>query len=135
MIEYRKSLKTDLKSLVEIDKLANKENSDWISLSLNQFLKIHINYSIYLAIDNKKIVGYLSTEIKKQNKEEVLFLDNLYILKEYRKKNIAKKLVSLFLKENNGKYRMIKLYSTPSLEPFYKKLGFKTKYLTMVFEK
>ena len=134
MIEYRKSRKTDLKLLVDLDKQANKEISWWKPLTYSQFLKIHSNYSIFLAIDNKQIIGYLSTEIKKQNKEEVLFLDNIFVLKEYRKKGISKNLIFMFLEEYKRKYSKIKLYSPTSLERFYKKFGFKSKYITMVFE-
>ncbi len=134
MLEYRKSRKTDLKVLVDIDKIANKEISWWTPLSLNQFIKIHTKYSIYLAINNHKIIGYLSTDIKRQNKEDVLFLDNLFVLKEYRKEGVAKKLIDLFIKENKSKFSKIKLYSPKSLENFYKKFNFKTKYVTMVLK-
>jgi predicted acetyltransferase len=134
MIDYRKSRKPDLKYLVDIDKLANKENLDWKPLSLSQFLKIHTKYSIYLAIDKKRIVGYLSTEVKKQNKENVLFLDNLFVLKEYRKEGVSKNLVNIFLEENKSKFSIIKLHSPKSLENFYKKFNFKTNYLTMVLK-
>jgi predicted acetyltransferase len=134
MLEYRKSRKTDLKVLVDIDKIANKEISWWTPLSLNQFIKIHTKYSIYLAIDKKRIVGYLSTDIKRQNKEDVLFLDNLFVLKEYRKEGVAKNLVNIFLEENKSEFPIIKLYSPKSLENFYKKFNFKTKYLTMVLK-
>lgn len=134
MIEYRKSRKTDLKNFVELDKKANKEISWWKPLTYSQFLKIHSNYSIFLSIENKKIIGYLSTDIKKQNKEDVLFLDNLFVLKEYRNKGISKNLIFMFLEEYKRKYSKIKLYSPTSLEKFYKKFGFKTKYITMVFE-
>lgn len=79
MIEYRKSRKKDLKLLVELDKKANNEISWWAPLSFSQFLKIHLNDFIFLALDNKQIIGYISTKTKKQNKEEVIFLDNIFV--------------------------------------------------------
>jgi predicted acetyltransferase len=63
-----------------------------------------------------------------------LFLDNLFVLKEYRKEGVAKNLVNIFLEENKSKFSIIKLYSPKSLENFYEKFNFKTKYLTMVLK-
>jgi len=134
MIKYRKSRKTDLKDLLKLDKLANKEIPSWKPLTLSQFLRIYTKYSIYLAVDNKKIIGYLSTEIKTQNKEKIIFLDNLYILKEYRKKGISKKLIFCFITDSKKKYNKIKLYCTKDLEKYYNQFGFKTSYLTMVLD-
>lgn len=129
MIKYLKAKQQDLKELVEIDKIASKEISWWDHLSYNQFLKIFNNNNIYIAKDNNKIIGYLSTKKKKENKENVIFLENIFIIKECREKGVAKNLINLFL-EDNKNYK-IKLHAPRRLENFYLKFGFFTKYITM----
>ncbi len=129
MIKYRKSKIKDIKELIELDKVANKEISWWDILSYNQFLKLHKEKAIFVVEDNNKIIGYLSSKIKKENKEEIVYLENMFVLKEYRKKNVARGLINLFIKDNQNK--KLKLHAPRRLERFYKKFGFKTNYITM----
>ncbi len=131
MIKYTKSKKQDLKELVEIDKIASKEISWWDHLSYKKFLEIHNNFSIYVAKDDNKIIGYLSTK-KKKTEKDFIFLESIFILKKYRKKYIAKNLIDFFLKDNN-KYN-IKLHAPRRLEKFYIKFGFKTRNIMMIKE-
>jgi len=129
MIKYTKAKEQDLKELVEIDKIASEEISWWDALSYNQFLKTFNEDCIYLAKDNNKIIGYLSTKKKKENKEDVIYLENIFVINDYRNKSVSKNLINIFLEEYKS-YK-IKLHAPRRLEDFYLKCGFTTKYITM----
>lgn len=74
------------------------------------FIKLPKSY-ILIAEDNSKIIGFLKVDITKIEKFfssfKILYLDDLYILKEYRKKGIAKLLMSEA--ENMAKEKKLKI--------------------------
>ncbi len=80
---------------------------------------------IYVAQDNKKIVG--SIAIRRENDNSAR-LRRMYVLKEYRKKGVGEKLfnkVIMFSKKKN--YKRIILTTYPEMKDaikFYEKNGF-----------
>ena len=72
----------------------------------------------YIAEENNKIIGYI-----KGGKDRIA---NLFILKEYHKKGIGKKLVELLEKESKKQNsKEIKVRSSIYATSFYQKMGYK----------
>ena len=103
------------------------ENIENINKNINHFIFV-------IEIDNI-IIGSITVLIEQKiirNFSKVLHIEDLVVKKEYRKKNIAKKLINYcinFAKKNKC-YKII-LNCENKFKIFYEKLGFNNKNLEM----
>lgn len=127
MIKIRVGKKSDVKKLVELDKISNKEIIWWEPLSKSDFLRIlKTKNLLYVGEENREIVAYLSGAIKGKQ----LILENVFVKKEFRKKGIANKLTRKFFSDWKS-MKAIRLDCPERLRDFYEKLGFKVTALIM----
>ena len=102
---------------------SNEQIESWSSQ-----LTITTNYietnKIYKLVINDLVVGYYSYVILEEN---VVQLDNLFVLPEYIRKGLGTFLMSDFLDRCKAlKFQKVVLDADPNAENFYKKNGFKT---------
>jgi len=102
---------------------SNEQIESWSSQ-----LTITTNYietnKIYKLVINDLVVGYYSYVILEEN---VVQLDNLFVLPEYIRKGLGTFLMSDFLDRCKAlKFQKVVLDADPNAENFYKKHGFKT---------
>jgi len=118
----RKGKLSDIKILVKLDKEASKEIKWWRPMNQNEFAELaKTKNHLYVAKQDNQIVGYLSAAIK----YERLFLDNVYVKKNFRKNKVADRLIKRFIADwKNSKFKEIRIHSPEKLRKFYKKLGF-----------
>lgn len=140
----RKAAIKDFEKLKEIKILSKKEElkySDTLkSLGKNKeiyfsYLKkdlMHKNRSIFIALENKKVIGMVLAQcfeplpISKFQKKG--YISNLYVLKGSRKRGIGKKLVIpvlKWLKEKNVGHITLEIHvnNKPAIK-LYRRLGF-----------
>jgi predicted N-acetyltransferase YhbS len=143
-----KTRKATLKDLKEILILSKKWVKEGISLGVGkekpkELKKILKEGLSFVAINNKKIVGYLLAEFKKAKEnlkpvgikkgQKYLCLDSLYVSKNYRKRGMGTILMKHFLREVKNKRITLTAESVylDKLTQFYKKFGFKSCYTIM----
>jgi len=102
---------------------SNKQMESWSSQ-----LTITTNYieisEVYKLVINDLVVGYYSYVILEEN---VVQLDNLFVLPEYIGKGLGTFLMSDFLDRCKAlKFQKVVLDADPNAENFYKKHGFIT---------
>ncbi len=117
----------DATELAKIDLIAHSELKWWNPNSRSDFISIIKNKKqVYITAKEKgKIIGYLS--LRKDKDSRWLWLEDIYVLKEWRNKGIAKTLIKEALKYKNRKTpkrKMVLLTADRNLNIF-KKLGFK----------
>jgi ribosomal protein S18 acetylase RimI-like enzyme len=125
----------NVKDLVELDTIANKEKRWWEIQSKNKFGKV-IKKSKFLTIIAKidqKPIGYLQSGLK--NTQVHVWIDNIYVVKEFRKKGIAKLLVNKFVNHWKRKDNNIVLITADSNLKVFEKLGFKKQMNYMGYTK
>jgi ribosomal protein S18 acetylase RimI-like enzyme len=91
--------------------------------------------TIFVALDNDKIVGFVQGELKIQTEEELLefkpiaegYMRDIFVLQEYRGQGVAagllNKLEAYLRSKGCTQYELFVLSTNPALE-FYKKHGF-----------
>jgi ribosomal protein S18 acetylase RimI-like enzyme len=129
-------LDIDIKYAENDDLLWLKKHDNNIS---EQILRNKIkNNEIYVAKNNEKIIGWLRYNLFWDN---IPFLNMIYILEDYWKMGIGKKLVKYWENEMEGNGYKNVLTSTQSNEEaqhFYRKIGYKEiggfKYFNDPFE-
>ena len=128
-IEIMEGKKSDIRKLLELDKEANKEIKWWSPISASEFSKlIKKKNLIYIAEQDKKIIGYLNGNLK----EKQLLLEDIYIKRNYRNKGIAKKLIQKFISDQKkSRFKEIRIDCPERLRKFYEKFGFKTTAIIM----
>ena len=111
-IAIRKATIEDLKAIQELNyKLFELEynnfdpalNMNWTfsKIGENYFKKSIENATVWVAVDNNKVIGYLVGRIEKMpayTTKSLAELDNFYIDEEYRRQGIGKRLVEEFKK-------------------------------------
>ncbi len=125
----RKAKKEDLKELVKLDGEAHKEIKWWTPLKRSDFMKFLKGENLlFVAEINDVVVGYQSAKIEKR----ILILEDLYVKKEFRNKNIATKLIKkAILESKRYNINQIRFNCPEKLRKFYEKLGFKVTSLVM----
>ena len=125
----RKAKKEDLKELVKLDGEAHKEIKWWTPLKRSDFMKfLKRGEMLFVAEVNDVVVGYQSAKIEKR----ILILEDLYVKKEFRNKNIATKLIKkAILESKRYNINQIRFNCPEKLRKFYGKLGFKVTSLVM----
>lgn len=154
MIKIRKAKIEDAKNVIKLDKEWEKEGTSWpLEIyykrpNIEKTIIKQIRKGICLLVEDKrKVVGYILGEIKKisvnwpsyylKKNDKYGIIDSLYIIKDYRKKNIGKKLIKKLVKEfKKNNVRAVTLWVSSknvwSLVNFYKRFGFEERYIEMV---
>lgn len=132
-IEFAKI--NESKELEEIDEIGNSELANWLPNKKNDFVRLIKNKSIIVAKENNKIVGYLSLRPDKESKW--LWVEDVYIIKNWRKKGISKLLVRELINHKNKKFpkRKLVLLTTDKNVKIFKKLRFKKTLNFMEYKK
>ena len=89
----------EIKELIEIDKIGNKELSNWLPNRKSDFIRLIKNKLIIVAKKNNKILGYLSYRPDKDSRW--LWLEDVYVLKNFRNKGVARLLVQKLIVYKN----------------------------------
>ena len=91
------------------------------------------DYTLFIAIEDNKIVGYIYAKIRELDftsvKNEEVLIDGLYVLEEYRNRRIATNLINK-VKE----WSISKKIDTISLNVMYKNEIAKKLYIKLGFE-
>ena len=149
-MNIRKATAKDLKAVQKLNKmLFDKEiadfdptlNSEWSfgKDGTSYFKKRIAEGSVFVAVDNKSIVGYLAGGIEKLESwrtiKKLAVVESMFVLEEYRSQGIGKQLFNEFIKWcKSKKIKRIKVVAsaqnTKGIE-FYRKNGFKDYDLTL----
>ena len=107
-------------------------------ISSSQYSEYLSNKSkMFVAIENRKIIGFISGKILSQkNKiiEKYGKIDDLYVNKKYRGSGFASKLVKCLLKWfKKNKCKSVVLFASPDkpIQKYYSQIGFETIYFFM----
>ncbi len=143
MIEIRKAAIKDMKAVQRLSQLLFETdfehdptlNCKWtFGKDGKKYFSSQIRTgNVFVAVDNKKIVGYLSCIAYKSESwrklDKIGELDNMFVLQEYRSQGIGKMLFQEFVSWcKSKKIRRIKVaalaQNTRAIE-FYRKNGFR----------
>lgn len=126
----------DLEGLLELEREAYNEINWWEKQTRKEFLhSMSVSkYNVMVAVHNGKIIGYIQAElnIRGYGKFKNLFLENIYVLKKYRRLGVAKRLVQKFTDYWCKKRKYVELVTTKENKKIFEKLGFEW---TMVYMK
>lgn len=142
MVKIRKAMKRDLESYILLRKSSLKDYSSIVGKKLT-ITKKQIQKEFYDILKNKKrflflieesgnVVGFLigNTFISAYN--DIGYIDDLFILRNYRRKGFASKLINKFIKIlKKKKIKLIRLGVNPKNKiaiKLYNKIGFKIKH-------
>jgi len=139
----RKARLEDLQAIQDLSYQLFKHDEAWIShLKMNwafeeagiEYFTTHLNGRegvTYVAEDNHNIVGYITGDMKKDvswRSVRIAELENIFIEKESRHKNIGKKLFEEFRawarEQGAQKLTVSASYPNSSAIQFYKSVGF-----------
>lgn len=141
MITYQRATESHIEELAmlrgmflsELNKDPNSKN-EFVSSNL-VYLKEAIpkeEFVAWIAIDNGKIVGtsgivfYNIPPCKSSPNGKVAYIQNMYTLKEYRRKSIARELFARTIEEAKAKgCTKIMLNASDDGKPLYEQFGFK----------
>ncbi len=116
---------TDLESLLEIDRLANKEFPSWwdcIEASEAKKLIGKSKFNVLVAVVDGQIVGFLRGWLSGKNK---LALEDMFVLKQLRGQGLGKQMMKVFLKKWKGKADSAGLYTKDFNVKKFERMGFK----------
>ena len=152
-MEIRKAKKEDVKDIQKLRYLLAKYEKD---LGLNIVIpewaytdvgEKDFNYFlneqyIFVAIEDNKIVGFITGEIFKKKawyNVQLGEINNIFVLEEYRQKGIGKKLVKTmidtFKQEGITNIDLYTFGNNIDAIKFYEKIGFKKYNVQMLYEK
>jgi len=128
-----------LSKVISLDKLASKEIKWWDVTPCKEFIELNKKGFIYTITYQKEIVGFARMKVhllkgqnKESKKEKKIELEDLYVLKEYRKKGIASNaLKEIIINTKKQGFDKITLNLPKKLERFYKRVGFNTNFIHM----
>lgn len=148
---YRKAKQKDIDTLIDVRIKLIEEASGALTepekKELYKSSKEHIknnmkngDYFAYLAFDSDVFVGTCSVNLysvlpgKKLPKGKRAYLQNVYVVPEYRRQGIAHKLVSLSIEEARQRgHARIELHASQNGAPLFEKLGFKNDISTLSY--
>ena len=123
-IEISWAKQSDTEDLEAIDEIEHEDNSLWIPQSKADFAKV-IKKSAYLTLiarEDEKPIGYLQSG--ERNTKKHLWVENVMVLKKYRKQGVARKLVNHFIAHWKDQVDYIVLITPgPHVEAF-ERMGF-----------
>lgn len=131
MIEIRKLMRKDLRKVTWLDKESENNVGDWVA-----FIEEDQEADAFgLFVSGKLLAYYTVDEILEgcdyiegfpPATEYMWYINNVYVKYSERGKGYGKQLLQETLKDKPFPIRLISL--TPSLVPYYEKLGFKEVY-------
>ena len=116
--------KKDVQDLVSMDREANNENPGWMLQSAKEFSSV-IRKSKYLTIIARaggKPAGYLQSGLK--NNKKHMWIENVIVLDEFRRKGIARMMVNKFVNHWKSKIDHIVLITEDRNIGVFRALGF-----------
>lgn len=138
-MRIRKAKKEDFSGYLKLKREEEKDYSKITGKKINylkdsllkkEFLEILRDKKILLLVieENKKLIGYMHATFFKNIYRKGGYVGDIFVLKEFRRKGIATKLINKFIKvlKNRG-YKMISLsvsIKNKKAVRLYKKLGF-----------
>lgn len=125
--KLEKSTNIDIERLTKYKKIAvfdyAKDLSDEEVKKITKYIEddipVLVNYYQNIIIDNKKVGCLLF-----YNKDDGVYLDEIYLEEEYRNKGIGTDIIKNILKENNIVYLWVYKDNIKAVK-LYKMLGFK----------
>ena len=141
-MEIRKAKKSEIRTIAEIFRLEsskppyNKKRT--LNKALNRIKEDFRSNDLYVAIINNKIIGFVMVQ-RDSGKKEQLWINELWILKEYQRNGIGKKVMNEIEKiyRNRG-IKVFKLVADTNIGgalKFYKKVGYKVDNNSVFMEK
>ncbi|MBN1923519.1 MAG: GNAT family N-acetyltransferase [Nanoarchaeota archaeon] len=140
----RPAIIEDIDAVKSLDEVWEKESN--VGGESRNYLKNCIKHSrLFVAQEDDKLIGYSLFTLKKAKKQEYstlkkgqkyLFIDYVYVLKDYRNKKIGNKLIKAIedyaRKIKIGSVYLYAVSSEPEkLISFYKKKGYDVSYVMM----
>jgi predicted N-acetyltransferase YhbS len=139
MIQIRFAKAEDAKELEEIDKIAHRELKWWGMVKASEFKNIirKSNKRLIVAVLEGTIIGYLHSRFDREKDKKVVWIEDIYVLKEFRERHIAKKLISFFIKLHKSKAEGVALLTGDRNVKIFEKLGFEKSmnYMSIIFDK
>jgi ribosomal protein S18 acetylase RimI-like enzyme len=93
----REATKRDVKACATIEKQESGESIEIIENEIENQVGDE-NHFVFVAEEDKRVVGYISAEWQKWNKS--LYIDSLYIDKNYRYKGYGSKLLKQMIRKS-----------------------------------
>ncbi len=135
----RKARKRDLNTYLFLRKLATKEYSKIKKKKINlpnnfikkRFIEIISSKNTFLLLveSNTDVAGYLTVSLIKDVNQKMGYVDDIFVLKEFRKKGLGilliKEFISILKKKKFKKIRLGAYIDNKKALELYKKLGFK----------
>lgn len=127
----RKIDKKEIELLIKIKEEFNKEykiQKKSKTFILNEIKDYLEKGNIFIEEINNKIVGYLIGTIEKNPYESFGYIEEIFVLKEFRKKGISTKLKNEFIKFlKSKKIKLCRIEVSPKKEAknIYEEWGFK----------
>ena len=113
----------DIKELSEIEKTINKEHSWWIITRKYEFRQLIDKKRIVVAKQEGVIAGYANFKKPTGKKEKFIWLEDIYVKKEFRKRHVARAIIYYIIKHFDIKHMAL---LTPNRNmKIFKKMGFK----------
>jgi predicted GNAT family acetyltransferase len=116
---------SDANDLERLDKIAHKEKKWWEIQSKNDFKKV-INESAFLTLivrEDDKPIAYLQSGLR--NTKKHLWIENIFVINEFRRKGIAKLLVDKFTSYWLTRVDNIVLITADTNLKIFEQLGFR----------
>ena len=127
IIKYKNEYFEQYKSIIKL-LWSNIEDKEITTLTKNQ------KETIFLAINNNEVIGFLNTSIRTDyvegsNSDKTGYIEGIYVKELYRKQNIGKKLLEKafadFLSKNITEVGSDTNVDNILSNKFHKKLGFR----------
>jgi GNAT superfamily N-acetyltransferase len=137
-----KATKKELKEIANVFSIVYSEepyNEKWLhSHAIKKIEKYFNEGIIFIAKENQKIIGAIIGHLIIWDKYLNGFGDEFFVLKEYRNKNVGKKLalkLENYFKKNKVKYFVINANPKSKAFKIYQKNGFKESKNYIILEK
>jgi|SRR3989338_210881 len=124
MIKIKRVGEKEAPILAEMDKEAYREMKVWTLQTQKDFAESlrRENFYFLIAYSGKEAVGYIETEFDAG--KEIVWIKNIFVLRKYRKKNIARELIKKITRYWKKKTRLLVLLTADRNLKIFQKLGF-----------
>lgn len=114
----------DAKDLESLDRTAHDEDRFWKVQSRSKFADIirRSKFLTLIAKDEGRAIAYLQSGAR--NTKTHVWVENLFVRKEFRRRRIAKSMVAKFTGHWRGKADYIVLLTADEKVDIFKRLGF-----------
>ena len=117
----------DAAELAIIDMIAHSEDKNWGCRSKFEFSNIigSRNRRVILAAVDGDTVGYVHAILKGTAKKRYMWIEDIYVVKSFRRLDIARKLIDFATKSFEAKIDFVALLTFNRNVGIFRKLGFK----------